>query len=85
MVSFGGEIAHSCSFARTRFHSMAEAASVLGGPTGLDAILGFDEFARALRSAAIAAPQTNSSRKSRRAAWFPSATSSGLAVCPWTL
>lgn len=40
---------HLRHFIRERFHSEPEAASFIGGPAGLDAVLSYDEFARALR------------------------------------
>lgn len=43
------EIEHFKSFARERFRTLVEASSFLGGPAGLEATLGFEEFARALR------------------------------------
>lgn len=43
------ELEHFKSFAAERFRTQIEAASFLGGPAGLDAVLGLDEFARALR------------------------------------
>eukprot|EP00746_Dinoflagellata_sp_MGD_P007726 gnl/MRDRNA2_/MRDRNA2_115360_c0_seq1.p1 gnl/MRDRNA2_/MRDRNA2_115360_c0~~gnl/MRDRNA2_/MRDRNA2_115360_c0_seq1.p1 ORF type:complete len:1084 (-),score=338.06 gnl/MRDRNA2_/MRDRNA2_115360_c0_seq1:73-3324(-) len=43
------EFDHFKSFAAERFRSQVEAASFLGGPAGLEALLGFEEFARALR------------------------------------
>jgi len=44
-----GEVGHFNTFLRERFSSEPEAASFIGGPSGLEAFLGFDEFARALR------------------------------------
>jgi len=43
------EAEHLRHFIRERFHSEPEAASFIGGPAGLDAVLSYDEFARALR------------------------------------
>lgn len=43
------ELQHLKQFMRERFHSEPEAASFIGGPAGPDAVLSYEEFARALR------------------------------------
>eukprot|EP00930_Biecheleria_cincta_P066726 TRINITY_DN5298_c0_g3_i1.p1 TRINITY_DN5298_c0_g3~~TRINITY_DN5298_c0_g3_i1.p1 ORF type:complete len:2213 (-),score=650.15 TRINITY_DN5298_c0_g3_i1:79-6645(-) len=47
---------HLRHFLRERFHSEVEAASFLGGSDGADALLGPDEFARALRLSGYGRP-----------------------------
>merc|ERR1719375_2797403 len=48
-ISLGAEMDQFRSFIRERFRSEPEAAAFLGGPAGIEALLSFDEFARALR------------------------------------
>lgn len=47
--SAGAELDHFRSFTCERFRSEPEAASFIGGTAGMEAVLGYDEFARALR------------------------------------
>jgi len=55
-LAAGSEVDQFRSYARERFQSETEAASFLGGPSGMEAILGFDEFARALRISGFRRP-----------------------------